>query len=167
MPFEFISSAAAVARQHQLWGIVIGCVGLLILGYAMIKHKPLVMTLGGLALAAVGGYYLYLSGQLAGNSDQWAIRADSNTISWQSPDQALDPSFTLSLAEIDFIDRSAKQSRSDEGNVYHIVLKDGSAFALNDVSGIDLDQFAQAIASTGIEIKETGQYHLPQELRNK
>ncbi|MGI9318497.1 MAG: hypothetical protein ACR2QW_14295 [bacterium] len=167
MSFEFISSAESVARQQQIWGAAIGIGGLLVIAFATIKGKPAMITLVGIALLAVGGYYLYQSWQLNQNAGSWVIGVNQQEISWQSPDQNIDPSFTLPLGDIAYVDKSAMQSQSDPRNVYHVVLNDESVFKLNDTSGIDLDAFVQYLAATGIEVKSTGKYYEPSELRHK
>ncbi len=167
MSFEFISSAENVARQQQIWGAAISIGGLLVIAFATMRGKPAVISLAGVALLAVGGYYLYQSWQLSQNTGEWIIRVDDQEISWQSPDQNIDPSFTLALGEIAYIDKSAMQSQSDPRNVYHVVLNDESVIKLNDTSGIDLDALVEHLAGIGIEVKRTGKYYLPSELRHK
>lgn len=167
MSFEFISSAENVAGQQQIWAAVIGVAGLVVLGYATVKEKSLAINLAGIALLAVGGFYLYQSWQLSQTGGEWVIRISDQEISWQSPNQSIDPSFTLALGEIEYVDKSAKQSQSDPRNVYHIVINDQSVIKLNNASGIDLDKFVQHLADTGIEVKSTGKYYQPSELRHK
>ncbi len=167
MPFEFISSAETVARQQQLWGAIIGIGGLLLLGFAQLKGKPTVLILMGVALAAVGGYYLYQAWQLGQKAGEWVIRVDNQQIDWSSPNESVDPSFTLDFNDIAFIDRSAKSSPTDDRSVYHIVLNDESAIILKDISGIDLDQFVDYLVKAGLETRETGKYVERPELRNK
>ncbi len=167
MPFEFISSAENVARQQQLWGALIGIGGILLVGYAQLKGKPLAYNLGGLALVAVGGYFLYTAWQLGQQAGEWVIRVDDSQINWNSPNQTVDQSFALGFDEISFVDRSAKADPSDDRSVYHIVLNDDSAIKLNDVSGIDLDKFVDSLVAQGIETRETGKYFKRAELRNK
>ena len=167
MAFEFISSAESVARQQQIWGAVICVGGLLVIGFAMIRDKPMVFNLAGIALLAAGGYFLYQSWQLGQNQGTWEIRIDERGITWQSPDDNIDPSFSLSLGEIDYVDKSAEKSPSDPSNVYHMVLNDESVIKLNNTSGVDLDAFVAHLADSGIEVKSTGKYYLPSELRHK
>jgi hypothetical protein len=167
MPFEFISSAEDVARQQQLWGVIIGSVGLLLLGFAQYKGRPLVLSLIGVALIAVGGYYLFQAWQPGQTAGKWVIRVDSRQISWSSPNESVDQSFTVNFNDIAFIDRSAKSSPTDDRSVYHIVLADESAIMLKDISGIDLDQFIKYLEAAGLETRETGKYAERPELRNK
>ena len=167
MAFEFISSAQSVAQQQQIWGAAIGAGGLLVIALAMIRDMPTVVNLAGVALLAVGGYFLYQSWQLGHNQGTWEIRIDERGITWQSPDDNIDPSFNLSLGEINYVDKSAEKSPSDPSNVYHVVLHDESAIKLNNTSGVDLDAFVQHLADAGIEVKSTGKYYLPSELRHK
>ena len=167
MPFEFINSAENVAGQQQLWGIIISIVGILLVGFAIIKGKSVVYTLAGLALIAVGVFYLYQSRLLQQRPSQWEIRINDNGVDWRSPNETIDASFKLPLADIDFIDRSAKSNPSDPENVYHIVKKDGQAIFLNGVSGVNLEEFVRYLEHKGFQIKSTGNYFSPVELRNK
>lgn len=167
MPFEFISSAESVARQQQIWGAAISIGGLIVIAFATIKGKSAVFNLVGIALLAAGGYYLYQSWQLNQNTGEWIIRVNEHELSWQSPEQNIDPSFTISLGEIAYIDKSVMQSQSDPRNVYHVVLNDETVIKLNDASGIDLDALVEHLAGTGVEVKRTGKYYQPSELRHK
>ena len=167
MPFEFTSSAVSVARQHQLWGLLIGAAGLGVAVYAMAKGKPMVLHLVALALVAGGGWYLYQSWQLAGAGGEWQIRVDDRVVSWQSPDESVDASFEVPLGNIDYLDLSAMAMRGDERPLYHLILKDGSAIYLNPISGIDFNELSGHLATLQIETRETGRFHLPLELRNR
>ena len=167
MPFEFISDAEKVAGQQQLWGIVIGIAGILLIGFAMMKGKPAIFNFAGLALLAVSGYYFYQHYLLQQQPGQWEIRIDDHAIDWRSPNEDVDKSFHIQLVDIDFIDRSAKGGTSDPGNVYHIIDKTGVDTYLNPVSGVDLDKFAEHLSGKGIEIKSTGKYRVSIEQRNK
>jgi len=167
MPFEFTSTVNAVARQQQLWGLLVGGLGGLVIAYAMLKGKGPALLLISLVLIGSGGYFFYRAWQLNQGNGEWVIVVDRNAIDWQSPNQRVDPSFTVALEEIDFVDRGTRSAASDERVRYHLVLKDQSVRPLNDVSGIDMDQFARYLEKQGVTVKETGRFYPPAELRNK
>lgn len=167
MPFEFTSSASSVAQQQQLWGWLLGAVGLGVAVYAIVRGKPMVMILISFALLAGGAWYLYQSWQLVGTDGEWEIYLDDHRLSWHSPNESLDTSFDITTEKIDYLDLSAMAMRGDERPLYHLILKDGTAIHLNPISGIDFNAFSRHLSTLGIETRETGQFHLPLELRNR
>ncbi len=167
MSFEYISSAVSVARQQMLWGFLVGGLGVAWIAFILARGKRRVMLLGGIALLAAGGWFVFQSWQLGRSEGEWRIVVDDSHIDWQSPNEAVDPSFTVPLDAVDYLDRGARASRADERPLYHLVLKDDSAIALNPVSGVDLAVFSTYLASVGIETRQTNRFHLPMELRNK
>ena len=167
MAFEFIGHADDVAKQQQLWGAVLLGASALLAGYTISKGKPAVYWGGVLVIAAIGVFYLYQWAQLKSNMGEWIIRSDDQGISWQSPDETIDRSFDLTYSNLNYIDRSAMLNPSDHRRVYHLVLHEGEPIKLNSVSGVDLEAFVSAVANTGVEIKETNDYYLPVEERNK
>ena len=167
MSFEFTSTAVSVARQHQLWGLLIGAAGLGVAAFVVARGKPAAFNLVALALIAAGGWYLFQSWQLGRTDGEWVISVNGQQLSWQSPNETLDPSFVVSLAEIDYLDLSAMAARGDERPLYHLILNDGNAIHLNPISGIDFPALSQHLSTLGIETRETGRFHLPLELRNR
>lgn len=167
MPYEFVSSVNAVARQQQLWGVLIGGIGLAIIIFALVRDKGMVLSLIGLALIGTGGFYLYQSLQLRQSGGEWRISIDQGVFDWQSPNQQVDPSFRISVADIDFIDRGARSTASDEQPRYHLVMLDDGVIRLREISGIDLTTLVHQLEQQGVEVKETGQFYNPVELRNR
>ncbi|MBX2869131.1 MAG: hypothetical protein KTR18_10675 [Acidiferrobacterales bacterium] len=167
MAFEFIGHADDVAKQQQLWGAVLLGASALLAGYTISKGKPAVYWGGVLVIAAIGVFYLYQWSQLKTNMGEWIIRADDNGISWRSPDESIDRSFNVSYTNIEYIDRSAMLNPSDHRRVYHLILRDGDPVKLNAISGVDLEALVATVANAGIEIRETNDYYLPVEERNK
>lgn len=167
MAFEFTSSAVSIARQHQLWGLLIGAAGLGITAYALARGKPHALGLAGLGLMAVGGWYLFQSWQLASVGGEWEIRVDEQSFSWQSPAESLDPSFAVAVSDIDYLDRSAMRTRGDERPLYHLIMRDKTAIHLNPMSGVDFAALSRHLATLQIETRQTDRFHLPVELRAK
>ena len=167
MPFEFISSAESVAKQQQLWATLFGAAGIALFIFMQFKSKPPLYSLIGILLFAISGYFFYQSRQLSHNQGQWVIRINDQQIHWQSPDNTLDPSFTVDLHQIDYIDQSAEQSAGNDRPVYHLIMKNTDAIKLNAVSGINLNAFVTHLNQQGIETRRTNNYYLPVEQRQK
>ena len=165
--FEFTSTAVEVARQQLIWAGAVGGAGCLLLLLALTRRKSRVLAAIGIALVAGGGWYLYQSWELGRSSGEWRITVDDNQIDWQSPNEAVDRSFSVPLADILFFDRGARASRGDERPLYHLVLSDDSAIRLSPISGIDLESFAAHLATLGIETRDSGRSYQPVELRNR
>ena len=165
--FEFTSTAVEVARQQLLWAGLVGGVGSIIFVVALARGKSRVPVLIGAALMAGGGWYLHQSWQLGSSGGEWSITIDNSQIKWQSPNESVDGSFTVDLAEVDYYDRGARASRGDERPLYHLVMKDGTAIQLSPVSGIDLESVGRHLNGLGIETRQTGRFHTPVELRNR
>ena len=167
MSFEYIGSAAAAAKQLMPWGGGLLAVGIGFLIYSQIKDKALAYTLVSFALMACGGYMLYQSKILSAVDGEWRINADSQTINWQSPDESVDPSFNISLSDIDYIDRAGDAHTSANRADYRIIGKDGSVRLLSYISGIDMFAFISFLESNGLEVKETGKYRKSVESKNR
>lgn len=106
-----------------------------------------VLSLFPVAIGILMGMSLIRAG---GN---WTIEIKDGRIEWASPDQDVEKSFSLALADIDRvlieIDEIEEDGREDIDD-YFILEKNGEKRKLSNISGVDVEAFVEALVAEGI-----------------
>lgn len=153
MAFSYIVSAreqAFGAFKFAFWVSVIldgGAIWLWIEEHYIWASILVVLSLFPVFIGIAMGASLIRSG---GN---WTIEIKDGHIKWDSPDQSVEKSFSLALADIDkilfIVDEIEEDGREDIDD-YAILEKNGNKRHLSNVSGIDLKAFIKALRAEGI-----------------
>ena len=152
MSFSYTGSAEAMASQTLPWGIALIVAGLGFIIYRIRRDKSYVYMLAGIAFALAGSWISYQAVLLKRHPGDWNIRVDEHRIVWESPHDAVDPSFELELADIDhilverWIDASELRAR-------YTIVTGGGSIALRPISGVNLDEFTRALVSVGVAMQ--------------
>ena len=153
MTFSYTGSAEAMASQTLPWGVALIVIGLGFVIYRYRRDKSYIYMLAGIAFALAGSWISYQAVLLKRHPGTWQIQIDENQVIWESPHDGVDPSFRLQLPEIDhilverWIDASELRAR-------YTIVTDSRKIVLNPISGINLNEFADALASSGVARKD-------------
>ena len=118
---------------------------------------PIMFWLVGGIVALVFGC---LGVSLIRSGGSWLITIDKTGISWTNPDESIDKSFQLDLAELARVEtRSRRAGKGRRSRSYFLVTRSGDERKLSPNSGINLDAAMNELERLGVEhskVHETG-----------
>lgn len=103
---------------------------------------PSLFIRSGLSLIKTGG--------------SWEVRVDEEGISWQSPDENIDPSFHFKLSEMEGLETRFSKTAKNKKYRYYIKLKNGSEQKLSGTSGINIIQVIIELERLGLPNETVG-----------
>lgn len=111
----------------------------------------IVISLFPVAIGILMGMSLIRSG---GN---WTIEIKDGRIEWDSPDQSVEKSFSLALADIDKIlieIEDIEKDGSEDIDDYFILENNGEKRRITNISGVDVKAFVEALVAEGIPVEK-------------
>lgn len=158
MSFKYEKNAADVGRIKLIIGIIalLACIAL---QYLVLKN-PGIPVLVSPALWVIAGVIVYINfkkaNALFNTYGKWVISIDANKITWHSPDESVDHSFTLMIKDIENIvvkrkriNRKIKRVGSKK-SVYVIVSQSGKEYELSSASGVNLSRVFAELERLGV-----------------
>jgi hypothetical protein len=157
MAFSYTVSAreqAFGAFKFSFWVSLIldgGAIWLWLTEHYIWASVLIVLSLFPVGIGILMGMSLIRSG---GN---WTIEIRDGRIDWDSPDQSVEKSFSLALADIDKVlieIEDIEKDGSEDIDGYAILEKSGNRRRLTNVSGVDVKAFANALVAEGIPMEK-------------
>lgn len=153
MAFRYTISAreqAFGAFKFAFWISLVldgGAIGLWLTEHYVWATILVVLSLFPVAIGILMGMSLIRAG---GN---WMIEIKDGRIEWESPDQDVEKSFSLAIADVDKVlievDEIEENGHEDIDD-YVLLEKNGGRRQLSNISGVDVKAFVDALVAEGI-----------------
>lgn len=114
-----------------------------------------------LVIVAIGACLLIASNEIMkrlNSKGSWEITIDDKTLQWNSPDD-LEESFIVNLSQIKTLEITFRGEPNIES--CDLIMVNDQKIKLSEASGIDLNEFAAALANRGVQITKIEEHHRP------
>lgn len=157
MSFKYTVSAreqAFGAFKFAFWTSIIldgGAIWLWVTAHYIWASVLIVLSLFPVGIGILTGMSLIRSG------GDWTIEIKDGRIEWDSPDQNVEKSFSLALADIDKVlieIEDIEKDGNEDIDGYAILEKSGNKRRLTNISGVDIKSFVNALVAEGISTEK-------------
>lgn len=151
--FHYTQTANAAGIKQLPALIICGVLLAWFIYSALSKNKPFDTRDYAIIMAIVG--FIVFAGltllKQINSVGSWNILIDDKVLQWNAP-EGIEKSFLINLDQI--TEFRITQSHSSSESDYTILTSDNQEITLSETSGIDLIEFAKALASQGIQVNE-------------